>query len=55
MEGYDHHCIFVGKCIGAGNMGQFKEFICLIFSILVYGLVLSIAIAGNVRKVAAGG
>ena len=24
VDGYDHHCIFVGKCIGRGNMGQFK-------------------------------
>jgi hypothetical protein len=24
IDGYDHHCIFIGKCIGKANLGQFK-------------------------------
>ncbi len=24
IDGYDHHCIWIGKCIGKKNMWQFK-------------------------------
>lgn len=51
IEGYDHHCIFVGKCIGKKNFGQFKEFLCLIFVIMVYSIFISLTMASNVQKV----
>jgi palmitoyltransferase len=39
---YDHHCVFIGKCVAANNMGKFKLFLCLIFGTLIYGLVSSL-------------
>ena len=39
VAGYDHHCVFIGKCIGKNNLTQFNQFLCFIFSTLIYGLV----------------
>jgi len=44
IHGYDHHCPWIGKCVGKDNMGSFK---CFIFSIVFalslfgYGVYLS--------------
>ena len=51
VDGYDHHCVFVGKCIGRGNMGQFKEFLLIIFGTMIYGLIISFQLGGKVHKV----
>ena len=44
ITGYDHHCPWVGKCIGRGNMCEFK---CFLFSVLVafvaFGICLYVA------------
>lgn len=33
---YDHHCIFLGKCIGRDNMGEFKAVLVCVFANLFY-------------------
>ena len=32
IHGYDHHCPWIGKCVGRENMGAFKQFL---FSIML--------------------
>lgn len=48
VDGYDHHCIFIGKCVGGKNMGQFKEFLLIVFGTMIYGLIVSFQIKGKV-------
>lgn len=49
IHGYDHHCPWVGKCIGRDNMGKFK---CFIFSIMLalslYGFCVYLSGKGDV-------
>ena len=35
ITGYDHHCPWVGKCIGKSNMCQFQCFLCSVFVIFI--------------------
>ena len=44
IEGYDHHCPWISKCIGKGNLSFFNIFLCITpFYILCFmGLFLSI-------------
>ena len=46
---YDHHCVFIGKCVGGNNMGRFKLFLFMIFSTLIYGLVSALFNLQNIR------
>ena len=46
----DHHCVFIGKCVGAGNMGRFKMFLFMIFGTLIYGLVSSLLMIDEIKK-----
>ena len=36
IQGHDHHCIFFGKCIGAGNIASFRVVICMAVVSTVY-------------------
>ncbi len=36
IEGYDHHCIWVGKCVGAGNLRLFYCFVAVIPSFFMF-------------------
>ena len=47
---YDHHCVFIGKCVGANNMGKFKVFLFMVFGTLLYGLVSAVLQASNVKQ-----
>ena len=49
IRDYDHHCVFVGKCIGRGNMGQFKDFLCMVFSTLIFGIVAAIMLSPQIN------
>lgn len=42
IKEYDHHCVFIGKCIGKKNIGQFRDFLCMTFSTLIYGVIVSL-------------
>ena len=45
IENYDHHCPWIGKCIGRGNKTSFSMFILfsilMIFSFIIVGLISS--------------
>jgi hypothetical protein len=41
VHGYDHHCPWVGKCIGRDNMGQFK---CFLFSVMLLFVALGVSL-----------
>ncbi len=43
VEGYDHHCPWVGKCVGAGNIRYFYGFVGSTFALLVF-LIISAAL-----------
>ncbi len=47
IDGLDHHCIWIGKCIGRKNIALFKVFLLVVFGTLAYGLVMSF---GMTRK-----
>eukprot|EP00753_Platysulcus_tardus_P002997 PLAT12149.1.p1 GENE.PLAT12149.1~~PLAT12149.1.p1 ORF type:complete len:201 (-),score=45.53 PLAT12149.1:150-752(-) len=36
IEGYDHHCPWMGQCIGKNNLSSFYRFICLVFTLILY-------------------
>eukprot|EP01038_Epipyxis_sp_PR26KG_P011251 gene11251-15096_t len=40
VAGYDHHCIWTGKCIGVGNISYFKIFVWSLSWLLIYGIIL---------------
>lgn len=42
IEGFDHHCPWMGKCIGKSNLCSFYTFICVSMSSLAYIFVLTV-------------
>jgi DHHC palmitoyltransferase len=38
IVGYDHHCLWMGTCIGRGNMKPFQRFNLSWFTFLLYGI-----------------
>ena len=40
IRDYDHHCPWVGKCIGAANKGRFNFFVGLTPVYMVYSIVI---------------
>lgn len=46
---YDHHCVFIGKCVGGNNMGKFQQFLGMVFGTLLYGLVSAVMQTNNVK------
>merc|ERR1712196_153147 len=57
VEGFDHHCPWMGKCIGRQNLCAFYTFICVSFSSLGYIFVCTIlqtvpSSAGTLRNAA---
>lgn len=44
VEGYDHHCLWIGKCVGKGNKFLFYLMIILISVCYAYSIFLSILI-----------
>jgi hypothetical protein len=42
VKGYDHHCPWVGKCIGQNNLLLFKFFLCTMSSAFIVGIVVVI-------------
>lgn len=51
VEGYDHHCPWVSKCIGARNLTVFKIFLGSTTLFMMYSIVaLAIGISINLPK-----
>lgn len=48
VKGFDHHCFFVGNCIGIRNRGNFVWFLLLGSLQIIYRLVLSIITVFNI-------
>lgn len=48
IEGYDHHCPWTGKCIGAGNLTVFYVFVGSLFASMIL-IVLSVVLSINPR------
>lgn len=46
VEGFDHHCPWMGKCIGRQNLVAFYMFICISFSSLGYIFLCTVMSAG---------
>lgn len=44
MLGFDHHCPWIGKCIGRYNIKGFYIFIGLLMALIVYAILLYFAI-----------
>ena len=42
IEGYDHHCVFFGKCIGGGNIYQFGGTLALVIIVFLFFAFLTI-------------
>ena len=40
VEGNDHHCPWTGKCIGKKNQRSFIVFVCSVFVLFIYLIVL---------------
>lgn len=38
IEGYDHHCPWMGKCVGRGNLRYFYLYLAMVFITLIYML-----------------
>jgi len=53
ITGYDHHCPWVGKCVGADNICAFKMFIFSVL-LLMFSLGLSLYISDQMMEPAAG-
>ena len=47
IEGYDHHCPWIGKCVGSGNIGSFYFFLVMIFGTLIMCFVATLASGHN--------
>lgn len=53
IKGYDHHCPWVSKCIGKGNLAQFYAFVTItpvyiiLFMVLMMGCLVEMAAAAN--------
>lgn len=43
IEGYDHHCPWIGKCVGAKNLCSFYFFLLMIFGTLILCFIATLA------------
>ena len=34
IDQHDHHCPWIGKCVGSGNMNRFRQFLCSVTVLL---------------------
>lgn len=48
---FDHHCVFIGKCVGRKNYGRFKLFLLLIFGTLIYGFISAMYSVDEIKKI----
>jgi hypothetical protein len=46
IEGYDHHCPWIGKCVGSNNSCSFYFFLMMIFGNLIFCFVAAITSGG---------
>lgn len=54
IEGFDHHCPWMGKCIGKSNLCAFYTFICVSMSSLAYIFMLTVMAASPTGAPVAG-
>jgi len=40
VTGYDHHCMWIGKCVGKNNLFAYKLFLVSLISIICYVIIL---------------
>ena len=51
ISDHDHHCVFIGKCVGGRNMGTFKMFLVMVFATMMYGLASSLLNLEEIKRI----